>query len=145
PRPRHPGHPGRQPGAGGGPVPHGRLLPEDLRHLAHGDLADRRHPLRRAAVDLLGEPLRRAASGPRARRLMATAKRRQRSWALLFVRNALLWVLPVAGAWLVGTPVYNRILLGSAENVVQLTESPNVTNLLRKDEHFAYIQRRDFP
>jgi hypothetical protein len=51
----------------------------------------------------------------------------------------------VAGAWLVATPVYNRFLLGSAENLVQLTESPDATNLLRKDDHFAYIQRRDFP
>ena len=68
-----------------------------------------------------------------------------RSWALLFIRNALLWVLPVAGVWLVATPVYNRFLLGSAENLVQLTESPDATNLLRKDDHFAYIQRRDFP
>jgi hypothetical protein len=100
-------------------------------------------------VDLLGEPLRHAAAGPRARRLMATEKtvekKPPRSWALLFVRNALLWVLPVAGVWLVAAPVYNRFLLISAENLVRLTESPNATNLLRKDDHFAYIQRRDLP
>jgi hypothetical protein len=99
-------------------------------------------------VDLLGEPLRDTAARPRARRLMATEKaekRRQQSWALLFVGSALLWVIPVAGLWLVSTPVYNRFLLVSAENLVQLTESPDVTNLLRKDEHFAYIQRKDFP
>jgi hypothetical protein len=80
---------------------------------------------------------------------MATAKtaekRPPRSWALQLVLNALLWVLPVAGVWLVATPVYNRFLLGSAENLVRLTESPNATNLLRKDNHFAYIQRRDLP
>ena len=68
-----------------------------------------------------------------------------RNWALLFVRNALLWVLPVALFWLATTPFYNRFLLGSAENLVQLTESPNVTNLLRRDTHFAYVSRRDFP
>ncbi len=72
-------------------------------------------------------------------------KKRQRSWALLFVGYALLWVIPVAGVWLVSTPVYNRFLLASAENLVQLTESPNVTNLLREGKHFADIQRQDFP
>ena len=54
-------------------------------------------------------------------------------------------MIPVATVWLVATPVYNRFLLGSAENLVRLTESPSVTNLLRKDDHFAYVQRRDFP
>ncbi|HEX4965442.1 MAG TPA: hypothetical protein VF173_31820 [Thermoanaerobaculia bacterium] len=77
---------------------------------------------------------------------MATAaKKGPRSWAVQLVLNALLWVVPVALVWLVATPVYNRFLLGSAENLVHLTESPNVTNLLRKDDHFAYVQRRDFP
>jgi hypothetical protein len=76
---------------------------------------------------------------------MATVKSRQRSWGLQLVLNALLWVIPVALLWLVATPLYNRFLLGSAENLVRLTESPNVTNLLRKDDHFAYVQRRDFP
>src|SRR4029077_5459147 len=119
-----------------------RLLPADLRHLAHGDLADDRHPGRRAALDLLGQPLRRAH---RARHLMATAKPRQRSWALLFLRNALLWVVPVVLLWTLLTPVYNRFLLGSAQNLVHLTEYPSVTDLMRKDNHFAYISRRDFP
>jgi len=76
---------------------------------------------------------------------MATAKSLRRSWGLQLVLNALLWVIPVALLWLVATPLYNRFLLGSAENLVRLTESPNVTNLLRKDDHFAYVQRRDFP
>ncbi len=76
---------------------------------------------------------------------MTTAKSPRRSWALQFILNALLWVVPVALVWLVATPVYNRFLLGSAENLVRLTESPSVTNLLRKDDHFAYVQRRDFP
>jgi hypothetical protein len=76
---------------------------------------------------------------------MTTAKNLRRSWGLQLVLNALLWVIPVALLWLLATPLYNRFLLGSAENLVRLTESPNVTNLLRKDDHFAYVQRRDFP
>lgn len=76
---------------------------------------------------------------------MATDKTRPRSWALLFVRNALLWVVPVVLLWTLLTPVYNRFLLGSAQNLVHLTEYPSVTDLMRKDNHFAYISRRDFP
>jgi hypothetical protein len=75
----------------------------------------------------------------------SSGKAPPRSWALLFIRNALLWMIPVALLWLALTSVYNRFLLGSAQNLVHLTESPNVTDLLRKDEHFAYISRRDFP
>ncbi len=76
----------------------------------------------------------------------ATAVSRPRpSWALRLIRNALLWLLPVALLWLAVTPVYNRFLLGSAQNLVHLTEYPSVTDLLRKDVHFAYISRRDFP
>jgi hypothetical protein len=66
-------------------------------------------------------------------------------WALRLVRNALLWIVPVALLWLLLTSVYNRFLLGSAQNLVHLTEYPSVTDLLRKDQHFAYISRRDFP
>jgi hypothetical protein len=76
---------------------------------------------------------------------MASTEGRPRSWALLFIRNALLWLLPVALAWALAAPFYNRFLLGSAENLVHLTESPDVTDLLRKDDHFAYVSRRDFP
>ncbi|HEV7506846.1 MAG TPA: hypothetical protein VGS07_18290 [Thermoanaerobaculia bacterium] len=76
---------------------------------------------------------------------MTTEKSPRRSWGLQLILNALLWVIPVALFWLVATPVYNRFLLVSAENLVRLTESPNATNLLRKDDHFAYVQRRDFP
>lgn len=67
------------------------------------------------------------------------------SWALRLVRNALLWVIPVVLLWLLATSVYNRFLLGSAQNLVHLTEYPSVTDLLRKDDHFAYVSRRDFP
>jgi hypothetical protein len=78
--------------------------------------------------------------------MTTTATKAERpSWALALVRNALLWVVPVALLWLLLTPVYNRFLLGSAQNLVHLTEYPSVTDLLRKDAHFAYISRRDFP
>lgn len=76
---------------------------------------------------------------------MAAGKSPRGSWALLFTRNVLLWLFPVAFLWLVAAPVYNRFLLGSAENLVRLTESPDVTDLPRKDDHFAYVSRRDFP
>lgn len=76
---------------------------------------------------------------------ISTDRKPQRNWALLLVRNALLWVVPVALLWLLMTPVYNRFLLGSAQNLVHLTEYPSVTDLMRKDTHFAYISRRDFP
>ena len=69
----------------------------------------------------------------------------RRSWASLLIRNALLWLVPVALLWVLFTPVYNRFLLGSAETLAHWTESPDVTNLLRKDDHFAYIARLDFP
>jgi hypothetical protein len=72
-------------------------------------------------------------------------KRPVRSWPLRLVRNALLWLVPVVFLWTVFAPVYNRFLLGSAQNLVRLTEYPGVTDLLRKDDHFAYIGRKDFP
>jgi hypothetical protein len=75
----------------------------------------------------------------------ATASIARPSWALRLVRNALLWVIPVVLLWLLATSVYNRFLLGSAQNLVHLTEYPSVTDLLRKDDHFAYVSRRDFP
>jgi hypothetical protein len=76
---------------------------------------------------------------------MAASRPPRRSWAVLFIRNSLLWLLPVALVWLLATPVYNRFLLGSAENLVRLTENPDATELPRKDDHFAYVARRDFP
>ena len=75
----------------------------------------------------------------------AVERKPARSWPLLLVRNALLWLVPVVFLWTLLTPVYNRFLLGSAQNLVRLTEYPSVTDLLRKDNHFAYISRRDFP
>jgi hypothetical protein len=69
----------------------------------------------------------------------------RRSWAGRLIRNILLWIVPVALVWLAVTPVYNRFLKTAAENLLLLTESPNVTRLLAQDPHTAHIRRRDFP
>lgn len=69
----------------------------------------------------------------------------RRSWPLLLIRNALLWLVPVALLWTLAAPFYNRFLLISAENLVHWTEIPDVTDLLRRDVHHAFISRRDFP
>jgi hypothetical protein len=73
------------------------------------------------------------------------AKSPRRSWTFRFIRNALLLLVPVALVWTLLTPFYNRLLLGTAKNLVRLAESPDVTDLLPRDDHFAYISRRDFP
>lgn len=67
------------------------------------------------------------------------------TWAGRLVRNALLWLLPVWAVWTLVTPFYNLFLLTATENLLHLTESPNVTELLPKGRHDAYVQRRDFP
>lgn len=61
------------------------------------------------------------------------------------VRNLLLLIVPVAVVWYLVTPSYNRLLLGGAQSILRLSESPDVTNLLPKDGQSAYVQRRDFP
>ena len=76
---------------------------------------------------------------------MASAKSPRRSWAFRLIRNTLLWLVAVAPAWALAAPAYNRFLLVSAENLVHLAESPDVTDLFRNGPHFAYIGRRDFP
>lgn len=67
------------------------------------------------------------------------------SWAGRLVRNILLWLLPAWAAWMLLTPVYNRFLLTAAENLLQISESPNVTDLYPRGRHDAFIARRDFP
>ena len=67
------------------------------------------------------------------------------SWTLRLARNVALALLPVALAWVALTPAYNRVLLGSAENLLHLAERPDVTDLLRRGDHHAYVARRDFP
>ena len=76
---------------------------------------------------------------------MSSAKAPQRSWARLFIRNCLLWLLPAALLWTLATRFYNTFLLTSAENFVHLAESPDVTDLVRRDAHSAFVSRRDFP
>ncbi|MEA2561032.1 MAG: hypothetical protein QOH06_2536 [Acidobacteriota bacterium] len=67
------------------------------------------------------------------------------SWAGRLVRNVLLWTIPAWAAWALLTPVYNRFLVVAAENLLQISESPNVTDLHLRGRHDAYVQRRDFP
>ncbi len=62
-----------------------------------------------------------------------------------FVRNLLLLIVPVAVVWFLATPLYNRLLLGGAQSLLHLTESPDATNLLPRDRDSAFVQRRDFP
>lgn len=70
---------------------------------------------------------------------------RRGSWAGRLIRNILLWIVPVALVWLLLTPGYNRFLKTAAENLLLLSESPNVTDLLIQEPHTTHIRRRDFP
>jgi hypothetical protein len=70
---------------------------------------------------------------------------RRSSWAGRLIRNVLLWIVPVWLVWMAITPVYNRFLATAGENLLLMTESPNVTDLLVQGAHTAHIQRRDFP
>jgi hypothetical protein len=67
------------------------------------------------------------------------------SWAGRLVRNVLLWTIPAWAAWALLTPFYNRFLVIAAENLLQITESPNASDLYLRGRHDAYVQRRDFP
>ncbi len=67
------------------------------------------------------------------------------SWSGRFTLGVALWLLPVAAVWALLTPVYNKFLTTSAENLVRLTESPSVTRLLEHDEHHLLITRIDLP
>lgn len=70
---------------------------------------------------------------------------RRSSWAGRLIRNVLLWLVPVWLVWMAITPVYNRFLATAGENLLLMTESPNVTDLLVQGAHTAHVQRRDFP
>ncbi|HLX08595.1 MAG TPA: hypothetical protein VKY89_12120 [Thermoanaerobaculia bacterium] len=74
-----------------------------------------------------------------------TAAAPERGWAMLLIRNTLLWLVPVAVLWWFATPVYNRILVDTAVHVLHLFEHPAVTELPAKGDHDAYVVRRDFP
>jgi hypothetical protein len=64
-----------------------------------------------------------------------------------FLLHLLLAVVPVALVWVALTPVLDNFLRIGGEAFVQLTEVPNVTELLpaAADPHYAVIHRRDFP
>jgi hypothetical protein len=66
------------------------------------------------------------------------------SWAGRLVRNILLWTIPAWAAWTLLTPFYNRFLVVAGENLLQISESPNVTDLHLRGQD-AYVQRRDLP
>ncbi len=63
-----------------------------------------------------------------------------RRWSWRLIRNTVL----AAGGGLL-TPRYNAFLRTAGENLVRLTESPNVTRLDSRDRHFVAIARLDFP
>ena len=67
------------------------------------------------------------------------------SWAGRLVRNVLLWTIPAWAAWMLLTPFYNRFLVVAGENLLQISESPNVTDIYLRGRHDAHVQRRDFP
>jgi len=55
-----------------------------------------------------------------------------------------LWAVPVILIWVLITPAYNVFLVRAGENLLHLLESPDVTDLIRRDAHTAIVLRRDF-
>jgi hypothetical protein len=76
---------------------------------------------------------------------MRHADRVDRPWVALFLRNVLLWLLPVWLVWTLFTPFYNRVLLAGAQNLLHLTESPSATQLVRQGDDDAVIARLEPP
>lgn len=68
-----------------------------------------------------------------------------RSWVLRFLRNVLLWLIPIWVVWALFTPFYNRLLLAGAQNLLHLTEYPSATQLLVQGTHDAVIARIEPP
>lgn len=62
-------------------------------------------------------------------------------------RGVLLWLLPTAVVWVLLTGFYNRFLTISAENLLHLVESPDVSQLEPhpRDDHYVSVIRRDRP
>jgi hypothetical protein len=69
----------------------------------------------------------------------------RRTWTRKLIVRVLLWLLPVGVVWMLLTPSYNRFLEIGGQNLVRLCESPDVTRLDPKDEHYSLISRLDFP
>lgn len=67
------------------------------------------------------------------------------TWLGAFLRGLALWIVPVILVWMVLTPIYNRVLSRTVENLYGLVESPDVTLLLPMDRHSVNVSRRDFP
>jgi hypothetical protein len=63
------------------------------------------------------------------------------------IRNVFLWLLPAAIAWLLLTGFYNRFLTVGGQNLLNLTESPDVTRLEPhpSDDHYVAVIRTDRP
>jgi hypothetical protein len=68
-----------------------------------------------------------------------------RAWVLPFLRNVLLWLIPVWVVWALFTPFYNRLLLAGAQNLLHLSEYPSATQLLVQGTHDAVIARIEPP
>ncbi|MEM6794127.1 MAG: hypothetical protein AAF725_09090, partial [Acidobacteriota bacterium] len=69
----------------------------------------------------------------------------RRAWSNRFVRNLLLWIVPVAAVWLFLSPFYNQFLTRASERLVRLSESPSVTRLVEKETHYFVVTRTDIP
>ncbi|MEM8930090.1 MAG: hypothetical protein AAGE94_02880 [Acidobacteriota bacterium] len=70
---------------------------------------------------------------------------RSTRWATRLARNAVLWLIPVAVAWVLASPYYNIFLTRATENAVRLTESPSVSRLLTEGRHHFVVLRTDLP
>lgn len=75
----------------------------------------------------------------------APRSRAERPWALLFVRNVLLWLVPAFLVWALFTAFYNRFLLAGAQNLLHLTEYPSATQFVQQGTHDAIIARQQPP
>ena len=71
-----------------------------------------------------------------------------RTWPRRLVVGVFLGFIPAWIVWVAITPFYNRFLAVSAENLLHLTESPDVTSLLPQQNdptHRVVVTRTDFP
>lgn len=82
---------------------------------------------------------------PKATKSQAPAPAHRPAAAGRLVRNLLLWSVPVVLVWMALTPSYNLFLATAGENLLNWTESPDVTDLATTESHFASVLRRDFP
>jgi len=77
------------------------------------------------------------------KRARERAARQPRFEAGRFLRRALLWLLPVAGVWLLVTPFYNRFLIAGVENLLRMSERPSVSRLSVEGTHHTIATRTD--